>query len=325
MYPCFPKPSKHIAQQAPSSSTTSNTIRPQAQPAPPSSNPTGSRRANSASFSSRNLPLDLHIPWFTAEPPAFPPPTLKSYGRKINFVAGTTITPASSTSPRLEILILHMRFNDTLEATRLRIIWDDKNPLKTVKAEQKHYPHPRKLTKEELGKYRGRYAEDVAKWCESQLGMKVGDGECWTLPRQALKAVAQECLKRGKEPCMISQGLNHGFLILSLPLSESTHSSNDIQKSIKEAGVARGDIVQLLNTTFESENGDSVSDSKHTVVITGVDGEGKMSVVGQNEGGGVKRRTVKKSVRDLKELKTGRVYVYRVVCENWIGKLEARW
>jgi hypothetical protein len=92
--------------------------------------------------------------------------------------------------------------NTALARTKIQLTWDGSNPGLTVKSQQKHYPPPQPLSRDELEvcreRYglivhpnlrkcanRSRYSDKVATWCESNMGYKVGVGECWNLVHEA--------------------------------------------------------------------------------------------------------------------------------------------
>ena len=87
------------------------------------------------------------------------------------------------------------------------------------------------------------------------MGQKVGDGECWTLANDALVAVASNYSARDQEPCMASQSYVHGSLIYSYLPAISPYP--EPRGGILEAGVARGDILQLLSAHYKSKDGRS--------------------------------------------------------------------
>lgn len=155
------------------------------------------------------------------------------------------------------------------------------------------------------------------------MGHQVGDGECWTLAHDALVAIASKSSSRGQEPCMPSQSYTHGALIYSNIPASSPYP--EPQGSVFEAGVARGDIIQLLSAYFKSKDGRSekwAGAPDHTAVITGVQSNDVVKVVEQNVGG-VKR--VREGEYDMSELVKGEVRIFRAVGEGWVGKLEPRW
>lgn len=191
----------------------------------------------------------------------------------------------------------------------------------SVKSEQKHFPAPRLLSPTELEQYRGQYSDRVAKWCESKIGTQVGNGECWTLAFEALKAIAAEDSRRNTEPCMTSQGVVHGYIVWKwLP-----PAAEEPQGGVEAAGVARGDVAQFLSCHFKKKNGMGQSWAgapDHTAVITGVEKGGVLRVVESNSGG-VKNVQVGKY--DFSELVSGEIRIFRAVGESWIGPLDPTW
>jgi hypothetical protein len=168
-----------------------------------------------------------------------------------------------------------------------------------------------------------RYSDAVAAWSESKMGQQVGDGECWTLAHDALVAIAAKCSSRGQESCMPSQSYTHGALIYSYIPAVSPYP--EPRGGVFEAGVARGDLIQLLSAHFKSKDGRSekwAGAPDHTAVVTGVESNGVLRVVEQNVGG-VKR--VRNVEYDMSELVKGEVKIFRAVGESWVGKLEPRW
>lgn len=235
-----------------------------------------------------------------------------------------------------------MRFAD-LSSTKIRVTWDSSSPEYTVKAEQRHAPPPPMMSRRELEDCRERYApslcflyllssfkltdiirysDAIASWSESQIGLKVGNGECWTLANEALKAIAATCTSHNQEPCMASQSLVHGHVLYTyIPLQ----SRQPVPAGgILEAGVARGDVVQILKARFESGNGgwQTAGDPDHTAVVTGVDADGSVRVVEQNVGG---KKVVMRGRYDMAEMVSGEVRIFRAVGVSWLGELSAAW
>ena len=169
----------------------------------------------------------------------------------------------------------------------------------------------------------GSYSDAVATWCESKMGRQVGNGECWTLADEGLKAVAQNCKAHGTEPCLPSQSYIHGALIYSFISTDSTNP--EALGGILETGVARGDVVQILSAVLKSRDGRRTGyagDPDHTAVITSVEANGILKVVESNVGG---VKNVKRGSYDMSELVKGEVRIYRAVGESWLGKLDPTW
>jgi hypothetical protein len=155
------------------------------------------------------------------------------------------------------------------------------------------------------------------------MGQQVGDGECWTLANEALKAIGASASSQGREPCMPSQSYVHGSLIYSFTPATSPYP--EPRGGVREAGVARGDIVQLLSAHFKSKDGRNqkwAGAPDHTAVVVGVEPDDVVRVVEQNIGG-VKK--VREGSYDMSELVKGEARIFRAVGESWVGKLDPTW
>jgi hypothetical protein len=102
----------------------------------------------------QDLDLDLKSLWFAKEPAAFPPPS-------INRLPGKRIYASSSGWSSSGVRKTHtftgaIRDTTTLGTTIIHLTWDGTNPGLTVKAQQRHTPPPRKLSRNELDAYRDR-------------------------------------------------------------------------------------------------------------------------------------------------------------------------
>jgi hypothetical protein len=153
------------------------------------------------------------------------------------------------------------------------------------------------------------------------MGQQVGNGECWTLANEGLKAVAKDFQRRGQQPCMSSQGVVHGSVIFSFIPPKPCEPRGGVEA----ARVARGDIVQFLSAHFKAKNGRSESWAgapDHTAVITGVESGGAVRVVESNVGG---VKTVREGRYDFSELVSGEVRIFRAVSSNWVVPLDPTW
>jgi hypothetical protein len=153
------------------------------------------------------------------------------------------------------------------------------------------------------------------------MGSQVGNGECWTLANDALKAVATKRSSRGQEPCMASQSFVHGYLMYSyIPSALKLEP----QGKVRDAGVARGDIIQLYKAHFKYPDGGQAwaGDPDHTAVIAGVEPDGVLRVVEQNVGG---KKRVQTGKYNMAYMVSGEVRIFRAVGESWIGKLDPTW
>ncbi|KAI9737719.1 MAG: hypothetical protein M1818_005723 [Claussenomyces sp. TS43310] len=286
-------------------------------PLPLASKPKLGSTTRSPNTERQDLDLDLGSLWFAKSPITFPPPAIARLSESYASSSGWS----SSGVRKIYTFTGIIRHSTDLSTTKIHLTWDSANPGMTVKAEQKHFPSPRKLSLRELEDYREQYSHRVARWCEAKMGQQVGNGECWTLADEALKAVAAEERAQGLEPCMSSQGLVHGSVLYSyLPPKPS-----EPRGGVDAAGVARGDIAQFLTAHFKRKDGMGESWAgapDHTAVITHVEKGGVLRVVESNSGG-VKR--VKEGRYDFSELVKGEIRIFRVVGESWLGPLDPSW
>ncbi|CZR54494.1 related to myosin tail region-interacting protein MTI1 [Phialocephala subalpina] len=299
-----PPPVKRVDLTGGSSSSPEPPPIPLASKPKPGPQPTSSHEQP---YVPQDLDLDLQSLWFAQTPTRFPPKTIKP--STITYAA--TSGWSSSGVRKTHTYSAHIRFYKDLSSTKIHLTWDSSNPGITVKVQQRHCPPPKQLSRGELEDYRRQYSDSLASWCESQMGQQVGDGECWTLAHHGLEAIG----------AMPSQTLIHGALVYScLP----AQSNPQPQGSVRDAGVARGDVIQILKAHFQLKNGGSAwaGDPDHTAVITEVEPNGVLKVVEQNVGG-VKR--VRTGSYDMSTMVTGELRIYRGVSESWVGKLDPNW
>lgn len=250
--------------------------------------------------------MDLHLKskWYVTWPPAWPPPTIKRAGYTDN--AAYSAVQERSGSRITKTIICASRHGTTLDVLLVRLKWDISNPGGTVKAETKVKHCPKKPNQEELKRWREKYGEALAKWCEGKMGKKVGDGECWTLAANGLQAVG----------AMRSVGFTHGALIFSQSAASEVRS--------REARVGRGDVIQFNTAVFRSKDGRRTTNAGspgHTSIVTGVVGNA-LHVVECNVGGS---KDVKRGHYELEDLVSGDIKISRALPRDWAPKLKAKW
>lgn len=207
--------------------------------------------------------------------------------------------------------------HNNLARTKIHITYEGLEPGLTARDEQRHYPPPKPLSEKELEKCRKLYNEKIARWCEKQKGTQVGNGECWTLANEALKAVAEDCKKKGEEECMACIGFVHGSMLYDHKIPNPPEPA-----SIQAAAVARGDLMQFDEAKFEGPHGWKTAGSPdHTAVVVGVEGE-TLRVLEQNNG---HDKIVREGAYVLSELLKGEVRVFRPVGVGWMGDLNPSW
>ncbi|KAL8715614.1 MAG: hypothetical protein Q9220_000951 [cf. Caloplaca sp. 1 TL-2023] len=282
--------------------------------------------------------LALHTKWYTKTPPAFPLPSMVALGPCTSTYSWTFEQDFTGTT---KTLICAVRFTSSKNITKVRIVFKASDPSATVvAAEQKHYPPPPAPSEDDLIRASSLYGENLALWVEAAVGTTVGDGECWTLVHTALVDLALTYSANGIEPPLLSQGREHGYLILTL-LAASGDDEGSNAGLLSLADVRRGDVIELSNAHFVSVTeaapkqvkgefgkwvkGDGVKNvrlSHHTAIVVGVEGDA-VEVVEQN--GGVPGGVGRGRYGFLEGWRKGRVQVFRVVGEGYGGEMRAEW
>ncbi|KAI8817800.1 uncharacterized protein EV422DRAFT_206117 [Fimicolochytrium jonesii] len=257
--------------------------------------------------------LSLSTGWFTHTPPTLPP-SLHGRSAYHSYHSSRSRKGTQTTNE----LILAFQWKPNLATSHFKITWIN-DDISTAKAEQRHKPPPTPPTPFQLTTFATQYGNAVATWCEARIGTTVGNGECWTLAHDALRACN----------AMPSLGYTHGACILSV---STTSESSTLSVSGDMRLVARGDILQFTEAVFKSPKGYTVTMGTpvHTAVVVRVlppsSGGGAgctvvWEVVEQNTGLEV---GVVRSVVRMEEIRSGVVLVYRAVDPSW-GKVEAKW
>jgi hypothetical protein len=212
----------------------------------------------------------------------------------------------SSSSGDSRTLKLALRVPEDLSIVKFTMTWLASGPLQTCQVTREDVPPPRQLSVEELYSAHAQFGENVARWAEAKMNQQVGDGECWTLAKQAIEQGTQGA-------AMSSIGYIHGDLI---------YQQIATQRGLVREEIRRGDIMQFTEAKFESRSPAGMSYASagnpgHTSVVSGVSGN-VIYVVHQNSGG-VKR--VQQGTYTLEDMVAGEVKVYRVVWREWAGEL----
>jgi len=152
--------------------------------------------------------------------------------------------------------------------------------------------------------------QKVLAYARSQLGRRVGDGECATLAVQALASARARGLV---EPAAANSDYTWGKKVAMLT---PTHHST--------AAIQPGDILQLrdvstLSVTRTQQPDGSVwtmtrttSAQHHTAIVASVSGN-TIKVYEQNVGGGTGAKVVQMGTLNLNDLRQGTIGVYRPV------------
>ena len=292
----------------------------------------------------QDFDLNLSNLWYTKNPPAFPVPSMLAQGPCTSTYTWTYEQDFHHTR---KILICAVRFTITLATTKVRIVWLEHDPLRTVQTQQIHTPPPAPLSAQDLHRAHETYGLNLAAWAEAALGTTVGDGECWTLVQRALLDLTDTYRRHGQEAPMISQGRNHGVLLLVLDASPVPDANAGL---LQLADIRRGDILEMSSAHFhivtapppppassvtptpkpqgmewgtwtQGPSEKNIRLAHHTAVVVGVDGD-SIRVVEQNGsvplGVGEERYTLQDWVR-------GQMSFFRVVKESWCPALKAEW
>lgn len=249
--------------------------------------------------SGKPVDTQMHTQWFVNDQP---PPDLQGLGWTSQF----------SSSGGTTTKIYAFRIPEDLSIIKLRIVYPTNNPAAAT-CERKDVPPPKELSPGELYQYNLQYGDAVARWAESQVGTQVGDGECWTLAKNAIEQSSQTAL--------VSQAYTHGALVYQ----QNGPSSNPANITKNVEAIRRGDILQFLEAKFESRAGGSFSSSSygvpnHTAVVVGVsEGQKTIYILHQNTGGS---KIVQQGQIELADMTGGELKAYRVVGAEWAGQLD---
>lgn len=170
------------------------------------------------------------------------------------------------------------------------------NPSDVV-VDRKKGPAPPEPSYDQLEDSQAQFGERVARWSEDQRGVRVGDGECWTLAAEAVK----------KAGAMPAQNYVFGAIILKQVDNEVVASAGPMM---------RGDVAQFTSAKFASRTRHSQTGPHHTAVITDVDNS-IIHVVEQNVGGS----PVQVGRYDLAEMTDGTIEIFRPMPESWLPPL----
>ncbi|KAK9347632.1 hypothetical protein V1522DRAFT_401486 [Lipomyces starkeyi] len=228
------------------------------------------------------------------------------------FLSGRTYASSIAIAGNTKTIMLSVRFPD-LSRTKFRIEvdrYDDNN----VSAQRVDFAPPGRPSASDLDAAATSFGENVAKFVEANVGRQIGDGECWTVAKESLKASG----------AMESCGFIHGVEIW-------TSNSTTGVRSGDEAMLRRGDILQFKSARFRSsgQSGRIVEEKyigapDHTAVIVAVHSVTPVvvTVLEQNVGG---VRSVQQGSYVFSEMMDGSVVAYRPFWKEWAGELETSW
>src|SRR6185437_1225992 len=147
--------------------------------------------------------------------------------------------------------------------------------------------------------------QKVLEFCQTNLGKKVGDGECAALAMRALRTAGAE------RSSYSTRGREYGWGKLVRTVTAGTNLTGE---------VLPGDILQFRHAVFKGKVGRDIVESfypHHTAIVATVKNDGRdLEILQQNVGGDGKsdeeRRLVQRSRLRFGELqKGGWVKIYR--------------
>ncbi|KAK9433940.1 hypothetical protein V1505DRAFT_360855 [Lipomyces doorenjongii] len=228
------------------------------------------------------------------------------------FLSGRTYASTIAIAGNTKTIMLSVRFPD-LSRTKFRIEvdrYDDNN----VSAQRVDFPPPGRPSASDLDAAATSFGENVAKFVEANIGRQIGNGECWTVANESLKASG----------AMESCGFIHGVEIWSSNPATGARSGD-------EEMLRRGDILQFKSARFRSSgpSGRRVEEKyvgapDHTAVIVAVHSAAPIvvTVLEQNVGG---VRSVQQGSYVFSEMTDGSVAAYRPFWKEWAGELDTSW
>lgn len=254
----------------------------------------------------KEFDLQLETLWF-AQPTIMLPPTL----------SGLNYTYSIVTSGTGNSLTLALRISEDLSIVKYRISWPSgiSGPAlaAAVQQERKEMPPPPTLTQVQLIQAHEQFGNGVATFGESVLGQQVGDGECWTLAKEAIDQSSHGY-------AMSPAGYTHGALVYhAMGGAAAPLAYND--------SIRRGDILQFTSGKFETRDAvtgmvratSHVGAPNHTSIVTSVSANNRIvDIVHQNVGGS---RKVQTGQHNLDEFVAGEIKIFRPVWKEWAGEL----
>lgn len=255
----------------------------------------------------KEFDLQLHTLWFTAPANSLQlPPTMSG----LNYALATSRSGTSQT------LIIAIRIAEDLAIVKYKLSWQNTDPQGTVRVERKEVPAPAPLPQTQLIQAHEQFGNGVASWAEAMMNKQVGDGECWTLAKEAID-------KSSHGFALSPQSYTHGALVY--------HATGGAPAPIAyNDSIRRGDILQFTNGRFETRNAQGVVTGfstvgmpNHTSVVTSVSANNRVVEIVQQNVSGVKK--VQKGSHNLDELTQGDLKIFRPVWKEWAGEMETSW
>ena len=136
----------------------------------------------------------------------------------------------------------------------------------------------------------------IVAYLEARMGQRVGGGECAHLAVEALRAAG------ARFAWLTGATTDYAW---GTKLTGIVGTANGGLYRVPSARFAPGDVIQFTNAVFR----DGTRFPHHTAIVAGVDGNGRVTSVYQQNFGG--NRTVTRNALDLNQLVGGWVKVYR--------------
>jgi hypothetical protein len=266
-------------------------------------------------FSGPQLARDLPVPkspaWYAKQPLVLPS-IITSTG-SYTYGAGGSGFPG-----KIQYTQVYALQHADLSQTKIKLQYNECDPVRTVRIEQRHVSVPRPLTTAGLIACAEQYGPALVAYCRAHWGQQVGNGECWTLASDGLKSIPG---------ALESQGVVHGHPIYRCQAGE---------RCVQIEHLRAGDIIQYWSAKFHNPRTGTTSWAgmpDHTAIITSTVSAEKSHagtafpqvtcILAEQNVGGVKR--VQEGRVDLDTLVEGLVTVYRPVHATWVQPLTAEW
>ncbi|KAK7205583.1 hypothetical protein BZA70DRAFT_164019 [Myxozyma melibiosi] len=219
-----------------------------------------------------------------------------------SYFKGKTYVMSMTTSGDQKAVVIAVRSED-LSRSKFRIEFNRYRP-EEASAQRIDYPPPERPSSSDLEAAASAFGPRVAGFCAGNVGRQVGNGECWTLARDALKSAG----------ALESIGYVHGVKVYEG--GEGEGGGEDVRE---------GDVVQFKNARFKDGYGEKiVGMPDHTAVVRSVEGRGPLRVrVYEQNIGGVK--VVREGEYEFGSMVEGEVVVYRPFWKEWAGELGSEW
>ncbi|KAK9471893.1 uncharacterized protein V1510DRAFT_350831, partial [Dipodascopsis tothii] len=215
------------------------------------------------------------------------------------------------------VLIISQRFSDDLSRVKFRIEFvADGGPAHghVLSAQRVDFPAPPASPDVgELQAAAASFGESLARYAESVIGTRVGNGECWTLAAEGLGSVPG---------AFRSVGYCHGVKIASVASVNGV--CQDTMAPLDE--IRRGDVIQYTSAKFVFANAagqtlySDCGNPHHTAIVVASHPGRVVDVLEQSS-----EYPVRVAQLPLTALVAGEFAVYRPFWKEWAGEVETAW